>query len=363
MPAQVRVLQAFGHATPRHYVVLHPPFDREVIGAQTLINAGLPNKVAALENGTMAWLFEGYELRSGERNAAPAPVGADLDRARSAVGSLTARFGLRWLDAAGFAALRAEAGERTLYLFDVRTQSEFEAEHLRGSRWAEGGQLVQGIDKFAPVRNARIVVIDDANGVRAAITASWLVQMGWAEVFAYAADLSADDAEVGAGVSARPASPLIPLMSPHGLHEVLAVGKFAVLDLAPSLTYEAGHIPGARFAVRSRLNEKLDALDGKNVVLVSPDGILAAHAFPEVALLLGENRVWVLEGGTDSWRRAGLPIERANALYLHEPDDIWRSPYQEAGDRHAAFRAYLKWEIDLLDQIRRDPAISFAEFR
>ena len=39
---------------------------RSIIGAQALINAGVPNKVASLENGTMAWLIEGLELEFGE---------------------------------------------------------------------------------------------------------------------------------------------------------------------------------------------------------------------------------------------------------------------------------------------------------
>ena len=81
------------------------------------------------------------------------------------------------IDTAILQTWRGEAGERTLYLFDVRNPEEYAAGHMPGSVSAPGGQLVQATDKFAATRNARIVLIDD-NGVRATMTASWMIQMG-----------------------------------------------------------------------------------------------------------------------------------------------------------------------------------------
>ena len=42
-------------------------------------------------------------------------------------------------------------------------------------------RLVQATDAYMATRNARVVLIDD-DGVRAVMTGSWLVQMGWPEV-------------------------------------------------------------------------------------------------------------------------------------------------------------------------------------
>src|SRR5213079_2521442 len=39
---------------------------RSIIGAQSLINAGLPNKVMALKNGTMGWHLAGLKVARGE---------------------------------------------------------------------------------------------------------------------------------------------------------------------------------------------------------------------------------------------------------------------------------------------------------
>ena len=42
---------------------------RSIIGAQSLINAGIPNRVVALENGTMGWHLAGYELDTGQEKS------------------------------------------------------------------------------------------------------------------------------------------------------------------------------------------------------------------------------------------------------------------------------------------------------
>ena len=46
---------------------------RSLIGAQTLINAGVPNKVAAMRGGTMAWQMAGFPLEYGSTRHAPEP--------------------------------------------------------------------------------------------------------------------------------------------------------------------------------------------------------------------------------------------------------------------------------------------------
>ncbi|MFG1478330.1 rhodanese-like domain-containing protein [Xanthobacter sp. V4C-4] len=334
---------------------------RSIIGAQALINAGIPNPVAALENGTMAWLFEGFELNRGVSRAAPAPGAAGLDKARAAVAHLTQRFGIQALDAAGLAALEAERARRSLYLLDVRTRAEYEAGHLPGSLWAEGGQLVQATDRWIGTRNARIVLIDDANGVRAAITASWLIQLGIGEIHVFTLPADAQGLERGpeqAPVLGTP--PAAATVSPARLAELLAAGAVSVLDLDTSLAYGRGHVPGARFAVRARLPEGLDTLPDLPLVLTSADGRLAAFAAAEAGAT--GRSVSVLEGGTQAWAAAGLPLETGESALLHTADDVWRSPYQEAGDRHAAFRRYLDWEIDLIHQIEKDDTVSFKVY-
>ena len=58
---------------------------RSIIGAQSLINAGVPNKVVALRNGTMGWHLAGLDLRSrqGQPRAGRFERGAGLGKIKS----------------------------------------------------------------------------------------------------------------------------------------------------------------------------------------------------------------------------------------------------------------------------------------
>lgn len=147
---------------------------RSIIGTQSLINAGVPNKVRALRNGTIGWTLARFRLDHGaDRRGAIGPFEGGPANARD----VAYRAGVRLIGASEAAALVAQT-ERTLYRFDVRDAEEYAAGHLPGFRHYPGGQLVQETDVAAPVRGARILLTDD-KGVRADMTASWLAQMGW----------------------------------------------------------------------------------------------------------------------------------------------------------------------------------------
>jgi len=147
---------------------------RSIIGTQSLINAGVPNKVVALRNGTIGWTLAKQKLEHGSNRRGA--IGA-FDGAAQNARDVAYRAGVRRIGMEDLAALQAQAG-RTLYRFDVRDAEEYAAGHLKGFRHYAGGQLVQEIDMAAPVRGARIVLTDDKI-IRADMTASWLAQMGW----------------------------------------------------------------------------------------------------------------------------------------------------------------------------------------
>src|SRR3546814_9301032 len=107
---------------------------RSIIGCQSLINAGLPNKVVALRNGTMGWHLAGLDVERGaQRQCGPVSDEA-LAWSKAAATRVAERFGVRGIDAQKLAEWQAEADRRTLYLLDVRFPEEFEAGHLPGSR-------------------------------------------------------------------------------------------------------------------------------------------------------------------------------------------------------------------------------------
>src|SRR6187551_465306 len=68
---------------------------RSIIGAQSLVNAGVPNRVAALRNGTIGWLLAGFPLDRGQSRSAP-PVPLELaERSRVAARQVAQRAGVR----------------------------------------------------------------------------------------------------------------------------------------------------------------------------------------------------------------------------------------------------------------------------
>jgi rhodanese-related sulfurtransferase len=196
---------------------------RSIIGTQSLINAGVPNKVVALRNGTIGWTLARHRLDHGANRRGEIGGFADAEvNARD----VAYRAGVRRLDMDDFAALQAQT-DRTLYRFDVRDAEEYTAGHLKGFRHYAGGQLVQEIDMAAPVRGARIVLSDNKS-IRADMTASWLAQMGF-EV--YVLDGGYDGAlEQGAPVVLPKPDPTQRYVRPYEGTDVSAEKMQAYLD-------------------------------------------------------------------------------------------------------------------------------------
>ena len=150
---------------------------RSILGTESLIRAGIPSRVVALENGTMGWELADLTLDHGEANFAPTPTPSGRKRASLAATQVAERFNVRRINRATINQWGTDE-DRTLYLFDVRTPHEYEKGHLLDFRNAPGGQLVQNTDEYAITRGARLVLADD-DLTRSTMTASWLLEMGW----------------------------------------------------------------------------------------------------------------------------------------------------------------------------------------
>ena len=332
---------------------------RSIIGAQSLINAGIPNRVTALRNGTMGWHLAGYALARGRDDRPPPRGAAWREGSARAAERVARRFGVEYVDAAMLAAWRAESDVRTLYVFDVRSPEEYREGHLADAVHAAGGQLVQATDDFAGTLGARIALVDD-DGVRATLTASWLRQMGW-EAFVVHGALEAEALVTGdepvspAGVAVPAAEPI----APPDLRALLDTGRALVLDLADSRTFRRGHVPGAYHTVRADLTERLAGLPARPVVvLTSPDGMLAALAAADV-----EGGARVLDGGTAAWTAAGFELAAGEEGLAPNVNDVWLRPYDRGAGIEDAMRQYLAWEVDLVAQLERDGTARFGPFR
>ncbi|MCA8178942.1 rhodanese-related sulfurtransferase [Burkholderia vietnamiensis] len=329
---------------------------RSIIGTQSLINAGLPNPVAALRNGTIGWTLAGQTLEHGAARRFPDDVEpAQRDEARRAARAVAERVGVPRITLTELAALD-EPG-RTLYRFDVRTPEEYEAGHLPGFLGTPGGQLVQETDHHAAVRGARIVLADD-DGVRADMTASWLAQMGWDVRVLEPVDPAAFT-ERGQPPRAVPAAPQVAEVSPATLAGWLreaGAGEIAIVDVTTSANYVKRHIPGAWFVVRAQLRDALRAIpSAQRYVFTCGSSLLARFAADDArALLPASAAISVLTGGTAAWIDAGLPLEHGDTHLASPRVDRYRRPYEGTDNASAAMQAYLDWEYGLVEQLKRD---------
>ena len=84
----------------------------------------------------------------------------------------------------------------------------------------------------------------------------------------------------------------------------------AVIDVREPHEYQAGHLPGAKLIPVNTVFARREELPGdREIVFVCAVGQRSALAC-EMAAAAGLTRLFNLEGGTDSWIKAGLPVEK-----------------------------------------------------
>lgn len=329
---------------------------RSIIGTQTLVNLGLPNRVLALRNGTIGWTLAGQALERGKTERFPVTTTEGHERALSAAQVYAERAGVPVIGAATLASWRAEAVSRTLYLFDVRTPEEFAAGHPAGFVSAPGGQLVQATDEWVAVRGSRLVLFDD-DGVRARSTAAWLRQLGWDAAVLAQGEIPADETTPPAPVIIG--SPPLPTISAVELQARRE--NFDIIDLGPSPLYRTGHIPGTWFVAGSQLSDIGNIPREVPLVITSTDGKLAAAHAADIAAATPRPVLW-LQGGNKAWVEAGYTLDIAPG-WASAPEDVYKRPYEGTDNQEEAMQAYIDWELQLVAQLANDGVSNFHVVR
>ena len=326
---------------------------RSILGAQTLINFGVPNPVYALENGTQGWVLADFELERGASRRYPEKIDESaLPAMRTVAADLMKRHGARTITAKDAAAWLRDSN-RSTYLLDVRTPEEFAAGSIPGAVHAPGGQLIQATDQWVGVRNARIVLID-GEGVRAPVVASWLRQLG--------CDAYVLEGGIRSGLKGQPAVrsrlPVLPTVSAAELKGALDTGACSVYDLGSSMVFRKAHIPSSHWSIRPRLTAAARNAKGA-VVLVADDADVARLAATDL-IEAGLKDVRLLDGGLDAWNRAGYLTDSSPGT---PPDAECIDYLFFVHDRHAgkreSMRQYLAWETNLVKQLDAQERASF----
>ncbi len=329
---------------------------RSIIGAQTLIDLAVPNRVVALENGTQGWALAGLELNHGATDPLPSALSRDIAKRRQRVRDLAETRGVRFVEAAELGGWLSDPA-RTTYVIDVRGDDEVATDGLPQLIHAPGGQLVQATDGWIGVRGARVVVAD-SELVRAPVIAAWLRQLG------HEAYVLAGGVEAARGLDFRKASAGkaqlsdLPGVSPTELKELVADGGVQIVDLRPSMSYRQAHIRDSVWSIRPRLASiGLDLL--KPTVLIADEPGIAEVAAIDLAEA-GATDVRRLVGGVDAWRQSGLPIVATQDKPADDEciDFLFFTHRRLTGDAEHS-RQYLTWEIGLVEQLREDERAAF----
>src|SRR5438128_5207075 len=342
-----RIGELVGH--PETTIVVHcGGRTRSYIGAESLRRMRLPNPVVALENGTMGWELAGLSLERGAARWAPAPTARSRAVATLTAKRVAAEDGIRFVSPHELTARLATREDQTLYVLDVRTADEYAAGHIAGAVCAPGGQAVQATDEYIAVRAASIVLVCDGFA-RSVMTASWLRRMGFPDVAVLAGGLPAWTAAGGAVEREHPT--VVPFGWEAARQRVARVasgdlGTGPILSVDQSDAYARGHVPGARWLCRSRLEWTIGTLAPERqapIVVTCADGVASTLAAATLDRL-GYTAVSVLEGGTRAWADAGLAVEDGRTRLADEPDDVVLKPYERGRE---AMERYLRWEADL----------------
>jgi rhodanese-related sulfurtransferase len=322
---------------------------RSIMGAQTLINFGIPNPVYALENGTQGWSLADFKLDHGQTRKYPdRPAGVDPAAQQARARALAAKHQVPFVDAATVAGWLADTA-RNVFLCDVRTPEEFDRGSLPLAQHTPGGQLLQSTDQYVGVRGAKIVVFD-AEGVRAPTTAAWLAQMGL--------DVAVLEGSVAAGTAAKlrgvrgpaPRYPDVRAIAPGEMRAILGRGDGTVIDVGSSMRFRKSHLDGAVWSIRPRVLLKAGRT-GITTALFADEAAVAKLAAIDL-LEAGVADVRIVDGSLAACESAGFPLVASPGA---PPDDECIDYLFFVHDRHdgnrAAMRQYLAWETDLLNQI------------
>ena len=330
---------------------------RSIIGTQSLINAGIPNEVNALRNGTIGWTLAGQELDKGQTRRFTEVSEDTAITAAERARDVADRAGVKRASLADVEQWKAQQ-DRTTYFFDTRTPEEYEAGHLPGFRSVPGGQLVQETEMVAPVRGARIVLADPS-GVRANMPASWLAQMAW-DIYVLDGIQKESLSEKGAWGAPLPTLPHVKTVDAKTMSTWLKTdSNTLVIDFSTHANYVKGHIPGSWYALRSQLKEALQKIPQvSRYVLTSTPSELALFVAAEFEIL-NKAEVYVLLGGNRAWIEAGLETEQGPSHLASPPLDRYKRPYEGTSVDHKAMQAYLDWEFGLVDQLGKDATHHF----
>jgi rhodanese-related sulfurtransferase len=141
----------------------------------------------------------------------------------------------------------------------------------------------------------------------------------------------------------------------------LSDGAAQVVQITRSIAFRDAHLPGAVWAIRGRLAALAPELPAdRRLVIVGEQDWQARLAAAELQAAV-QAPVRVLKGGLAAWKEAGFPLRADRQVPTDEACIDWYlRPYDRNSGQEDAMRAYLAWEIDLVQAVERDGDARFG---
>ena len=219
---------------------------------------------------------------------------------------------------------------------------------------------MQATDVYVATQRARVVLVDDLL-VRALMTASWLMQLGWCEV--YVLESGFEGQAMSSGERIAPCFGLekqkITFISPREALTAQENGS-TIICLDKSLSCREKHPKGAWFSIRSKLTKDLEANKiNTRLIFISTDVKISVLAALDMRNF--SSGVSVVEGGINAWERAGLGLDGGLNNLLSVPNDVYLRAYdrEDPVEVEKAMNDYLNWELGLVEQIARPGGTKF----
>ncbi len=116
-------------------------------------------------------------------------------------------------------------------------------------------------------------------------------------------------------------------IAPERAAELVRAGA-VMIDIREADEHAREHIPGARHHALSRIDQSTPIRNGDDVLIFHcRSGARTKGHAARLAALTSQCETYILEGGIDAWRNAGLPV----ALDRSQPIDIMRQVQIAAG--------------------------------
>ena len=147
-------------------------------------------------------------------------------------------------------------------------------------------------------------------------------------------------------------------VTPQDVSALLWGGSGLAIDLRSSAAYRKGHIPGSLWSIRPVIADTVKD-SSLPVVLIAEDPDLARIAALDLHEA-GVGDVALLTGGIRAWLADGQKLNPADATPPDSSriDFIFHTLGRNEGNLDAA-RAYIAWEVGLVDQLDAQERGSF----